>query len=197
MPAPFGPMSPTHSPRSTENETPSTTLRLPSSTVTLLQPKRRHTEAIRLEVRRTTAKNGAPKNAVTTPIGSSPGESAVRAITSANTRKPASDKHRKRQEQPVARADDEADRVWDDDSDKPDQTADRDRGRRADGRADDDHEPHAADVHAEARSLVVADAEHVEEPAVQRIPTVAITAYGRSVFTSVQSELGSEPRIHE
>ena len=48
----------------------------------------RHYDAIRFEVRSTIAKNGAPKNAVTTPIGSSPGDSAVRAITSASTRKP-------------------------------------------------------------------------------------------------------------
>src|SRR5581483_1283351 len=45
--------------------------------------------AILRAVRSTTAKNGAPKNAVTTPIGSSAGESAVRAITSVRTRKPA------------------------------------------------------------------------------------------------------------
>jgi len=48
-----------------------------------------HDEAILREVLSTTAKNGAPKNAVTTPIGSSAGDSAVRAITSARTRKPA------------------------------------------------------------------------------------------------------------
>src|SRR5262249_36470118 len=47
-----------------------------------------HGPTIRL-VRSTTAKNGAPKNAVTTPMGSSAGASAVRAITSAKTRKPA------------------------------------------------------------------------------------------------------------
>ena len=40
-------------------------------------------------VRRTSAKNGAPKNAVTTPSGISAGASAVRAMTSASTRKPA------------------------------------------------------------------------------------------------------------
>src|SRR5205807_8008650 len=44
---------------------------------------------IDLAVRRTTAKNGAPKNAVTTPIGSSPGDTTVRARTSASTRNPA------------------------------------------------------------------------------------------------------------
>ena len=44
---------------------------------------------IDLAVRRTTAKNGAPKNAVTTPIGNSPGDTTVRARTSASTRNPA------------------------------------------------------------------------------------------------------------
>ena len=42
-----------------------------------------------LAERRTTAKNGAPKKAVTTPIGNSAGETMVRASTSASTRKPA------------------------------------------------------------------------------------------------------------
>ena len=40
-------------------------------------------------VRSAIAKNGAPKNAVTTPIGSSAGDSTVRAMTSQSTRKPA------------------------------------------------------------------------------------------------------------
>ena len=54
-----------------------------------------HPEVPRLDhlapraVRRTTAKNGAPRKAVTTPIGSSDGESTVRATTSASTRNPA------------------------------------------------------------------------------------------------------------
>src|SRR4051794_14181707 len=52
-----------------------------------IERDRRH--QYRLLVRRTTAKNGAPKNAVTTPIGSSAGDITVRAITSAKTRKPA------------------------------------------------------------------------------------------------------------
>ena len=88
FPAPFGPISVTHSPCSTENETPSTTFRPPSSTDDAVERERDH-DAILREVRSTTAKNGAPKNAVTTPIGSSAGESAVRAITSASTRNPA------------------------------------------------------------------------------------------------------------
>src|SRR5262249_10213505 len=60
-------------------------------------PTERHGERIEREraqaclrlVRKTTAKKGAPKKAVTTPIGSSAGDITVRAITSANTRKPA------------------------------------------------------------------------------------------------------------
>ena len=55
----------------------------------VIESERGHDDSILRDVRSTTAKNGAPKNAVTTPIGSSAGESAVRAITSASTRKPA------------------------------------------------------------------------------------------------------------
>src|SRR5205085_10306875 len=47
-----------------------------------------HGPTMRL-VRRTIAKNGAPKKAVTTPIGNSAGDIAVRAITAAKTRNPA------------------------------------------------------------------------------------------------------------
>ena len=54
----------------------------------VLEGQSTHGPTIRL-VRRTIAKKGAPKNAVTTPIGSSAGDIAVRAITSAKTRKPA------------------------------------------------------------------------------------------------------------
>ena len=46
-----------------------------------------HNPTVRV-VRSTTAKNGAPRNAVTTPIGSSEGDSSVRASTSVSTRKP-------------------------------------------------------------------------------------------------------------
>ena len=49
---------------------------------------RRHAAVVLVE-RRTSAKKGAPRNAVTTPSGISAGESAVRAITSARTRNPA------------------------------------------------------------------------------------------------------------
>src|SRR4029077_3284703 len=51
------------------------------------EPQGRHVK-LRL-VRSTTAKKGAPKNAVTTPIGSSAGDMIVRARTSVSTRKPA------------------------------------------------------------------------------------------------------------
>ena len=48
---------------------------------------RLHSPTQRLR-RRTIAKNGAPKKAVTTPIGSSAGDSTVRATTSVRIRKP-------------------------------------------------------------------------------------------------------------
>src|SRR5215211_5246557 len=50
--------------------------------------KRFHGATVRV-MRSTTAKNGAPKNAVTTPIGNSAGEITVRARRSARTRKAA------------------------------------------------------------------------------------------------------------
>src|SRR5204862_526947 len=53
-----------------------------------LERDRVHGSTSRL-VWRTTAKKGAPKKAVTTPIGSSAGDKAVRASTSASTRKAA------------------------------------------------------------------------------------------------------------
>ena len=62
-----------------------------------VQLERAHARPPRV-VRSTIAKNGAPKNAVTTPIGISAGASAVRAITSARTRKPGADEHRQRQQ---------------------------------------------------------------------------------------------------
>ena len=53
----------------------------------LSQRQRRHGPTLLL-VRSTTAKNGAPKKAVTTPIGSSAGDTTVRASTSQRTRNP-------------------------------------------------------------------------------------------------------------
>src|SRR5262245_57939921 len=53
----------------------------------VLHGQRGHWITLRL-VRTTIAKKGAPKNAVTTPIGSSAGAITVRASTSVKTRKP-------------------------------------------------------------------------------------------------------------
>ena len=86
----------------------------------------------------TIAKNGAPQKAVTTPIGSSGGETTVRATTSARTRKPPPKSSGERHDQPVARAEREPDRVGDDDPDERDQTADRDGGGGPDRREQDD-----------------------------------------------------------
>ena len=85
LPAPFGPISATHSPRRDLGVTSSTTRVRPSSTDT---PSSAEAHVNPLLVRSRIAKNGAPKNAVTTPIGSSAGDISVRASTSASTRKP-------------------------------------------------------------------------------------------------------------
>ena len=51
----------------------------------------------------------------------------------------------------------------DDDPDEADEPAHRDRRRRAERRRDDEREPHALDVDAEARRLVVAEVQHVDD----------------------------------
>ena len=53
----------------------------------------------------------------------------------------------------------------DDDPDEADQPAHGDGRRRAERRRDDEREPHAPHVDAEARRLVVAEAEHVDDAA--------------------------------
>ena len=85
FPAPFGPMSAEplallHLEREAVDDDGS--VELDSEP---LDGQRRHVPTI-LVVRRTRAKNGAPKNAVTTPMGSSAGAATVRARTSARTR---------------------------------------------------------------------------------------------------------------
>ena len=87
LPAPFGPISATHSPSLDLVREPVDDRVAAERDATRVERERGH--AYRLLVRSTTAKNGAPKNAVTTPIGSSAGDITVRAITSAKTRKPA------------------------------------------------------------------------------------------------------------
>ena len=75
-------------PRRSSRSTSLTTARPPSRHRHAAELDRAH-DAPALVVRSTSAKNGAPKNAVTIPIGISAGASAVRAITSASTKKPA------------------------------------------------------------------------------------------------------------
>ena len=53
------------------------------------------------------------------------------------------DEQRQRHDRAVARRDEQPDRVRDDDPDEADQPADRDGGRGADRRGDDDDQPHA------------------------------------------------------
>ena len=62
----------------------------------------------------------------------------------------------------------------------------------------DDHQPHLADVHAEARRLLVADAEHVEQPPVEQDPGDRDgDVREQDAPRRASPELGSRPRIHE
>ena len=81
FPAPFGPITVSHSPSPTSRRR-RRRLGVPPSVTDTSCSASAVTPYPRL-VRSTTAKNGAPKNAVTTPIGSSAGDITVRAITSA------------------------------------------------------------------------------------------------------------------
>ena len=92
----------------------------------------------------------------------------------------------------------EPDRVRDDDPDEADQPAHRDRGGRADGCGDDEHEPHAPHVHPEARGLVVSDAQHVEDAPVREDHGARDRRRrGRSARRRSSRCVGSPPRIHD
>ena len=98
-----------------------------------------------------------------TPIGSCPGAITVRATRSMSTRKPAPNAERERQHDAVARPGQESDGVRHDDPDEGDQAADGDRSGRAQRRRCDYEQPHPRDRHPQARGLVVADGEDVEQ----------------------------------
>ena len=115
------------------------------------------------EVRRTIAKNGAPTNAVTMPIGSSAGSERRARDDVGEDEKTGTDDRREGQQPSEARPDHEPHRVRDDDPDEADQPAHRNGRCGADRRREDEHEADAPDVDAEARGLDVADAEHVED----------------------------------
>ena len=100
---------------------------------------------------------------MTTPIGSCAGAITVRETRSMSTRKPGAERERERQDDAVARPGQQPDGVRDDDPHEGDQAAEGDRRRRAERGRGDDEEPHARDRHAQARRLVVADGEDVEQ----------------------------------
>ena len=68
----------------------------------------------------------------------------------------------------VARPGHQADGVGHDDADEADQAAHRDRGRRAQRRRDHDDEADPTGVDPQGVGLLLADPEHVEQPAVQQ-----------------------------
>ena len=84
-----------------------------------------------------------------------------------------------------------------DDPDEADQAGDRDRRGGPECRGDDEREPHPAHVDAEARCLVVAEVQHVDDAAEREDDDAATATYGRTRRTSDQPVLGMFPRIHE
>ena len=99
LPAPFGPITQTHAPAATSRRTSVTIGRPPSSTESSRISRARDTSsavdrdlalrphaAARPLRRRIATKNGAPMNAVITPIGISAGDTTVRASRSTRIR---------------------------------------------------------------------------------------------------------------
>ncbi len=70
-----------------------------------------------------------------------------------------------RDQRAVPDSGEEPDRVRDDDPDEADEPGDGDRRGSPERRRDDEREPHPADVDPEARRLVVAEVEHVDDAA--------------------------------
>ena len=93
LPAPFGPMSASHSPSATD-----TSDAVDDGAAAELDRDAAHVDhaAPPRVVRRTSAKNGAPQNAVTTPSGISAGASAVRAIDVGEDEEARADDHGER-----------------------------------------------------------------------------------------------------
>ena len=145
------------------------------------------------------AKNGAPTNAVTTPIGSSAGASTTRATRSASTRKRAADQQRDRQHPGVRAADEPAGDVRHDQADEADQPADRDGRGGGHRRGEDDQQPQPARVHAQRAGLVVADGEHVERPAAEQQHDARRDEVGEhqhDVGPLRAAELAEQPAVH-
>ena len=164
LPAPFGPTSATNSPGATLSDTPSSSVFAPT--------RKEMAEAAMTAAHPTSAlcrssserKNGAPIAAVTMPIGSSAGAAMTRAKVSATSSRIAPRHKRRRQQQPVARADHQPQQMRHHDADEADHARDRHRraGRRRHQHDRDAFEPLDRDAHVERFRL----AEHDEiEPA--------------------------------
>ena len=166
LPAPLGPTSATRSPRAMASVAPSTTVRSPyvmvTSDASRIGAAVRHSsypERVRCSRNR---KNGAPSSAITTPTGTSPRSRATRSAADTSAAPTTAEIGRTRF---AAGPDQQTDDVGNDEADEPDQTADRDGGRRR-HRCESEQDPSfAADVDAQMARGGVPEQQRVERPA--------------------------------
>ena len=141
-------------------------------------------------------KNGAPMNAVTTPIGVSAGSVSTRPGMSARIRNAAPNSIDKRQQTAGSCAGDQPHHVRHDDADEADQAADGTTAAVPSVAATTTTSRDAGDRRPERRRLVVADPQQVEVPAVQQQHDRADDDVRRTSRTSAHDADDSRPRIH-
>ncbi len=135
---------------------------------------------------------------MTTPMGSSAGATTVRASEVGEDQKRGAVHQGQRDDHPVAPAGEQPDGVGHDDPDEGDQAADTDGGCRGQGRGENDQTAHPHHVDAEARSLFVAQAEHIEQATHEdKDGRGRQTRKGMRVQTSLQPTVTNRPRIQE
>ena len=165
LPAPLGPISASHSPSATSRWISSTTGRPPEDDGHAREGDRTHADAPagrpqhECEERRAEERGDDPER----DLGRRE-RGARDDVREDEERRPRDDGER--EQRAVAAPHEQADRVRDDDPDERDEPADRDRRRGPDRRRRHEQQPRAADVHAQARRLVVTEVEDVDDPPV-------------------------------
>ena len=191
FPAPFGPISATHSPSSISTSTSSTTC----------AAAERHGDALERDCGHPPDLPGRPQHEREERRAEERGDDPDRDLggrerRAGDRRRRARGTRRRRRTRAAAAPryaapGEQPDRVRDDD---PDEARSARRPRRRPpcrpSRDDDEHEADAADVHAEALRLVVAEAEHVEHAAIARRSRRS----RRATYGSDERDVASSPR---
>ena len=156
LPAPLGPITAKNSPGSTASETSLISALVPARTSIASALQRAHRPSRAARPASSQRKKGPPTNAVSTPIGSSAGETMVRASASASTRKAPPNSGGGRQQRAMGGAQQQAHDVRGDQADKAHDARDRHAG--ADGERDLRHQPalQSLDIDADVARLALA-----------------------------------------